>query len=101
VSGKRCARLAPRASQYRYADEPLDYTGSGGNHQNGSRCRSLARRIGDLDLQRAPGQCIAIELSDRLVGRLERGHLDEPEAARLARVTIGHDGGAVDAVNLV
>jgi hypothetical protein len=41
------------------------------------------------------------ELSDGLVGRLGRGHLDEGEAARPTGVPIGNDLNALDAVDLV
>ena len=43
----------------------------------------------------------AVELSDRLIRGLERGHLRKPEAARLAGVTVGDDLHALDAADLV
>src|SRR5262245_49445754 len=58
------------------------------------------RWLGDLDGQCAPSQRRAIELPDRLVRGFGRGHLDEAEAPRPARVTIVHDRDALDAGHL-
>src|SRR5262249_10840884 len=58
------------------------------------------RRLGSLDLQRPTAEHIAIELSDRLVGRFRGGHFGEAEAARLAGVPIGDDRDVVDSLDL-
>src|SRR5690242_1733018 len=39
---------------------------------------------------------LAVELRDRLIGFFRRRHLDEAEAARTARFTIGHDRSRFD-----
>src|SRR5262245_30833362 len=59
-----------------------------------------ARWLGQLDLQQTAVELMAVEAGDRLAGLLGRGHLDEAEAARLACVTIGHDGGGFDGADL-
>src|SRR6266545_2227985 len=48
----------------------------------------------------APVEILAVELRDGLVGLRDRGHLHEPEATRVAGVTIGDDGGRLDLAGL-
>src|SRR5262249_39690691 len=57
--------------------------------------------LGDLDLQRPPVELIAVELSNRLIRCLGRGHLRETETTRAPGVTIGDDRAFVDALDRI
>jgi hypothetical protein len=52
-------------------------------------------RIRDLDGDAAPIELPPVELRNRVLGLLGRGHLHEPEATRLPRETIGDHGGGL------
>src|SRR5438309_11878160 len=55
-----------------------------------SSAAAQARGLGDLDLQRAPVELLAVELLDGRIGLLGRRHLHEAESARAPGVTV-HD----------
>src|SRR5262249_29487198 len=50
-------------------------------------------RVGHLDRDATPVELATVQLRDRVLRLLRRSHLDEPEAARLAREPVRDDGG--------
>src|SRR3989441_2675190 len=65
-----------------------------------SSAAAQARGLGDLDLQRAPVEFLAVELLDGRIGLLGRRHLHEAESARAPGVTVHDDRGRLDGADL-
>jgi hypothetical protein len=50
----------------------------------------------NVDSERATFEVLLVELVECLLGTFRRGHLDEAEAARLARHSVEHEGDFLD-----
>src|SRR5438046_10704468 len=67
-------------------------TGTSATTRPTAPTRAGRLRIRDLDGDPAAVELTAVQLRDRVLSLLRRGHLDEPEATRLARESIGEHG---------